>query len=337
MLPRPYDRRADRGTGRAPDRRLEPRARHEGDLVFSTAMPSTEYHALLRAKVDARSDLVCTTHPLTYRAGTWELLRIASTDVSPHDKVVVVRATIHGDEISGALSILNYFDELVDYAHQRGLKLILYPLGNPSGFDRRLRYNVDHHMGDGNNDFLRYVMDDGSIESDLGPGKPSTPWTIANDPALGIDLPEESRVMLELVQRDPLSQVVAAFDWHQDLVTDLPMCAYHYAYGDLARYDEIAARIAEVVPLLAGYDMAGGFGEQIDDQGRLVPLTDGVAVRSDANGFIVRHDGSFSDFYQHIGAAHSVATETTGATPMKQACLVNWIWFTGVVDLLTSA
>jgi hypothetical protein len=141
--------------------------------------------------------------------------------------------------------------------------------------------------------------------------------------------------MLSLVREDPNGQVVAAFDLHQDLVTDgLGPCAYHYAFGDLSRYDGIVARLREVVPPLAGFDMDAGFGEQIDDQGRLLPKTSAAPVRSDSNGFIVRYDGSFSDFYHRVGAAHSIATETSGATPVAQACLVNMIWMTGVMELV---
>jgi hypothetical protein len=305
--------------------------------MFATAMPAAEYYAYLLAEVEGRADLAHTTYPLAYRAGNWDFLRIASREIGPRDKVMVIRGTIHGDEIAGALTILNYLDALADYSHHRGVKLILYPLGNPSGFERGLRYNADHHVGEGNNDFLRYVMEDGSLEADLGAGKPFQSWVIANVPALGLDLPAESRLMLELVRRDPLPQVVAAFDLHQDVVTPgLPACAYHYAFGDLGRYSAIVARIAEVVPLLADYDVAGGFGEQIDENGSLLERRYELAVRSDAGGFLVRYDGSFSDFYQRIGVGHSIAVETTGATPIEDACLVNWIWLTGVIDLVTA-
>lgn len=302
--------------------------------MFATTMPATEYHARLRSLVDARTDVVASSTPLSYRAGSWELMRIASAKLGPHDRVVVVRATIHGDETAGALTILNHFDALVDYAHERDLRLIVYPLGNPSGFDRGLRYNADHHMGEGNNDFLRYLMEDGSVVGDLGAGGPFRRWVPADDPGLGVDLPVESRAMLGLARRDPLHQVVAALDLHQDHLSGLPPCAYHYAFGDLARYAGIAQRVAEVVPLLVDHDVAGGFGEQIDDQGGLLPHDGTGALRSDAHGFLVRHDASFSDFYHRLGAEHSIATETSGATPMELACLVNWIWLTGVMDLV---
>jgi hypothetical protein len=305
--------------------------------MLTTAMPVAEYYALLLSKVGARRDLVHASYPLVYRAGTWDFLRVASKEIGPVDRVMVVRATIHGDEIAGALTVLNYFDGLVDYAHGRGVKLILYPLGNPSGFERGIRYNVDHHVGVGNNDFIRYVMEDGSIESDLGAGKRFKSWTMADDPALDVDLPAESRLMLELVRQDPLPQIVAAFDLHQDVVTGgLPAGAYHYAFGDLGRYSAIVARIAEVVPLLAGYDPDVVLGEQVDEGGNLLPGGHQETVRSDENGFIVHYDASFSDFYQRIGVEHSITCETTGATSMGDACRVNWIWMAGVIDLVAA-
>jgi hypothetical protein len=57
-------------------------------------------------------------------------------------------------------------------------------------------------------------------------------------------------------------------------------------------------------------------------------------VRSDVNGFIVRYDGTFTDFYHRIGVTHSIATETSGATPVEDACRVNLIWITGVMELI---
>ncbi|HET6562978.1 MAG TPA: succinylglutamate desuccinylase/aspartoacylase family protein, partial [Marmoricola sp.] len=212
--------------------------------MFTTAMPAAAYHDLLRAKVDARGDLVHASHLLRYRAGDWELMRIASAEIGPSDRVVVVRGTIHGDEVAGALTVLNHLDEIVDHAHERGLKVIIYPLGNPSGFERGIRYNADHHVGEGNNDFLRYVLADGSVRGDLPAGQRFDRWVLADEPELAIDLPPEARLMLSLVRQDPNDQVVAAFDLHQDLLTEeLGPCAYHYAFGDVSRYDGIVVRL----------------------------------------------------------------------------------------------
>ena len=43
---------------------------------------------------------------------------------------------------------LEYLTEIFERAHEAGIKLIVYPLGNPSGFDRGTRYNIDNDKGD---------------------------------------------------------------------------------------------------------------------------------------------------------------------------------------------
>ncbi|MFZ2202019.1 MAG: succinylglutamate desuccinylase/aspartoacylase family protein, partial [Microgenomates group bacterium] len=182
-------------------------------------MTADEYHRLLTDKIKARDDLTFAMFPLNYQAGKWELMRIVSKKIGKDDKVVVIRGTIHGDEIAGALTILNYFDELVDCAHEKGIKLIIYPLGNPSGFEKGIRYNADNDKGEGNNDFLRYEMADGSYEGDLGSGKPFKRWLMSDSPELSVHLPLEAKVIQELVRKDPLDQVAAALDLHQDYIT----------------------------------------------------------------------------------------------------------------------
>ena len=304
-------------------------------LVYVTAMTAGEYYRKLSEKIEARDDLVYSMLPLKYQAGEWEVMRIVSKKIGPVDKLMVIRGTIHGDEIAGALTILNYFDELVNYAHGKGIKLIIYPLANPSGFEKGRRYNVDNDKGQGNNDFIRYRLTDGSIgEVDLGPEDAFSEWLFSDDPSLAIHLPEETRLFQKVIRQDPLDQVVAAIDLHQDFITpELPPYAYHYAYGDLSVLRPIARRVAEVVPVLAHFDMNAGFGEQIDENGKVVPRTGGSGFLSDEDGFIVRHDATFSDFFYRRGAKYSVTTETSGATPMEKACEVNWIWIEGLIDL----
>ncbi|MFZ2202276.1 MAG: hypothetical protein WAV56_02655, partial [Microgenomates group bacterium] len=114
----------------------------------------------------------------------------------------------------------------------------------------------------------------------------------------------------------------------------LPPYAYHYAYGDLSALRPIAKKVAAVVPLLSHFDINAGFGEQVDENGKVIPRETGGGFLSDEDGFIVRHDGTFSDFFYRRGARYSVTTETSGATPIGKACLVNWIWIRGIIDLL---
>lgn len=79
--------------------------------MYTTAMPSAQFHERLLATVDAREDLTVQRHELVYDTGTRDPLRIASADITPEDPVMVVRGTIHGDEIAGALTVLNYLDD----------------------------------------------------------------------------------------------------------------------------------------------------------------------------------------------------------------------------------
>ena len=57
-------------------------------------------------------------------------------------------------------------------------------------------------------------------------------------------------------------------------------------------------------------------------------------MRTDREGFIVRHDGTFGDLMHRLGVAYSVTAETTGKTPIDTACRVNWLWIKGLIDMV---
>jgi hypothetical protein len=54
-------------------------------------------------------------------------------------------------------------------------------------------------------------------------------------------------------------------------------------------------------------------------------------------GFIRRHDGTLSDLLFRLGVRHSIAAETTGATPMTDAIEVNRLWIEGLFELAADA
>jgi len=93
--------------------------------LFSAA----EYQVRLKEKVRRRSDLLWSEYPLAYQAGGYFLIKIKSKDIGPEDDILLLRAGIHGEESAGPLSILEHFEEIVDYAHKNRLKLIIFPLG----------------------------------------------------------------------------------------------------------------------------------------------------------------------------------------------------------------
>jgi len=298
-------------------------------------MTAEEVLCAVEATARRRGDAETSRHPLAYRAGRWDLLRVASRDLGPAHPVVLVLAGLHGDERAGPETLALHLDEVLDAAHGAGRRAILYPLANPSGFDAGLRYNADHDAGPaGNGDFLRYRLADGRLVDELPAGARAAGWCWSGE-VPGLALPVETRALQALLRADPLDRVVAALDLHQDgLTPGAGPGAYHYAFGDLARYRPIVAEVAALVPVWRRRAIAAGFGVVTDADGRVVD--GGPAERaqtSDDDGFLVRHDGSFVDLLHRLGAAHAVTVETTTATPPERARRINLIWLRGLARL----
>lgn len=275
-----------------------------------------------------RGDVSLSRHPLLYRAGAWDLLRVASSRIGADDDVLLIQAGIHGDEVAGPIALATQLGPIFDRAGEAGIKLIIYPLANPSGFELGCRYNADQREALagflGNNDFLRYQLEDGRISDEAPVDGSFRRWLWSADPSLGLTLPAETLLLQELLARDPLDRVRAALDLHQDRLTvGAPPAAYHYAFGDLSRYEAIVSGIEELLPLWSERVIDAGYGS-------------GASAMSDARGFVVRHDGSFGDLFHRLGAEHSITVETTGATPLELACWVNVCWIDGLIALLRS-
>lgn len=275
----------------------------------------------LKGELEKRSDLVFETYPLVYKCGTYDFVRIASKDIDLDDKVVLIRATLHGDEIAGAYTMLYHLNEVFDYAHKAGVKLIVWPCANPSGFERSLRYNGDGDRGDlVNNDFMRYELTDGQVLKDIGESNEFLKWGWSSDPRYGVRLCEETKLMHQLLKKDPLSQIRAVIDLHQDYFTptETPR-TYHYTNENKNDYLLIVEKIRKIVPIWGNVDIGAGFND---------------SMLSDENGFIVRHDGSLPDLFYRMGCKHGITPETTGNTPLDLACRVNLEWILGAIDLV---
>ena len=278
------------------------------------------YDEELMKLANGRRDIRIERHRLAHDRGGFDFYRIVSRDARPDDRFMLIRAGIHGDEVAGPLTILHYFNHIFDYAHKRGIRLIVYPLGNPAGYDARQRYNTDGGGKSGvNNDFVRYGLENGNIVDDIRRGAKFRRWYWSSDSRLQLRLPAETQLMHHLLRRDPLESIVAALDLHQDNISriDRP-AAYHYAFGDLTVYGRIVQRIRKTVPVLDHKVISAG-------------QTSGM--RTDAEGFIVRHDGTLGDLLYRLGVPYPVTAETTGKTPLDTAFRVNLLWIKGLIDL----
>jgi predicted double-glycine peptidase/predicted deacylase len=278
------------------------------------------YYAELKKLAAGRGDIQLKRHRLKHRSSGYDFYRIVSRDAKPNDRFMLIRAGIHGDEVAGPLTIIQYFNRIFDYAHKRGVKLIVYPLGNPAGFDARQRYNTDGGEGSGfNNDFVRYELENGDWVDDVGRGAKFKRWYWSSDRRLNLNLPTETLLMHELLRADPLENIVAALDLHQDHISRIDRAAaYHYAFGDLLAYGRIVEAIHKTVPVLANKVISAGQAS---------------GMRTNREGFIVRHDGTFGDLLYRLGVTYPVTAETTGKTPLDKACRVNWLWIKGLIDL----
>ena len=287
-------------------------------------MTAKEFYNILSKKIKKRKDIIVKKYKLRYKNGVYEFLKVVSKGIKPKDKIIIIRAGIHGEEIAGPLTILNHVNKIIDYAHERNIKIIIYPLGNPSGFEIGARYSIDNVLSkssDVNNDFLRYELEDGKRMDDIQDSNAFKSWYWSSDKKLGLKLTLENGLMHRLLKKDFLAQVVAVLDLHQDYITEnVGPAAYHYSYGDLSAYKKIIEKIKKIAPILKNKYI--GAGEE-------------SPMKSDENGFIVRHDGTLTDLFYRLGAKYSVTVETTGATPINEACKVNLIWIFGLIDLIT--
>ncbi len=284
-------------------------------------------------------------YPLHYYSGDYEFPKIVSAPINFGDKVLMVGAGVHGDEISGPMSLAQEGRSIFEHAHSRGVRLILYPLRNPSAYGiPGKRYNIDAEDSTvriGNNDFVRYRLHDGRVVDDLGRGNALQSWGWSSDSEFGVPLPPETRLMHTLLKQDPLSQVRAVIDLHQDCITPhAPPGAYHYGLGDLSVYTPLVSEIEKILPIwrhrLVG---AGYFG--LDVQGRQSRDALDRAIETDENGFITRHDGTWPDLMYRIAesqgrAIHCITPETTGSTPLDLACQVNLLWIHGLIDIVAA-
>jgi Succinylglutamate desuccinylase / Aspartoacylase family len=232
----------------------------------------------------------------------------------PGARTVVVTAGFHGDEKAGPLTLLDHTAEIVAYAAARGVGLQIYPCINPSGFEAHTRYNLSGERP--NNDFLRYQIEPGVWCGELRAGQ-----AFSAVAPVGTDGPKETVALARQLAAGPTP--FAALDLHQDNFIH-GAWFYAYVFGDLAAYRPLLARSGTLVPVLRG---------SIVDSGQ-DPASN---VYADGEGFIVAHDGSITDKFQHDGVRHTAAIETTTETPGPIADEINLIWIRGFIDLAAGA
>ena len=229
----------------------------------------------------------------------WPLLRLET----PGRRRCLITAGFHGEEPAGPLSVLDHVEQLLDFARARDVALTLYPCVNPSGFEGGHRYNASGE--EPNNDFIRYVLADGEVVEEVEPGQAFARWLLYDGG------PKETRALRADVAAQPLPH--AALDLHQDAWL-AEQCHYAYYFGDHAR-----------------------FAALIHQGARLVPVGAHVVVHdqhvTDADGLLLHHDGSITDYFHRRGVQWTAVLETSTATPRVASSGLNFEWMKAFVEL----
>ncbi len=256
---------------------------------------------------------------------TLPLIKIESK--KKYSKEMVITAGFHGDEIAGPLTLLRYCDVLFDMAHRSNIKLSMYPLVNPSGFDLRKRYNHKNEIG--NNDFMRYFINGEQVDN-LGSCIHYFPWNWNQD--ISVVVPEETMHLRKNIRLISFEKVSAFLDLHQDCFQE-GLFSYAYVFGEKKEYISIMNQIREYAHLLVNKPIEEGQNtpENISKLPSSIAKEISSSPLSDDYGMVVRHDGSIQDLFCRMGVPYSATVETTTDLPLEYAYAVNMIWITGLL------
>lgn len=313
-----------------------------------------DYITELRRTLAARTDIVIDEHTtVTYTqpdggTRTYPLISVASKDISEDDKILLIRAGIHGNEISGSLTLRDHLANIFEYAHSRGIKLVVYPLDNPSGYEWNTRYNIEGQTGSGgNNDFIRYRLADGRLVGDVGSGRDpqsgepadiaAMPWS--SDESLHLKLPLETLERHKSLRALPLAQIAGVIDLHEDNYLSKPR-TYHFGFGDSSRYRDIISRIEKSVPLLKECNVEENDARPADNETEFFYFCDDPSkpfvLHTDSLGFIQHHDGALPDLFNRLGTPHTITVESGGGLTKEQSDELHRAWIEGLIDLIAT-
>lgn len=308
-------------------------------------MTAEAYYATLLRGLKGRADIRLTWYTLRYgKHGRrrYRFLRIASADIDRNDNILLITTGMHGDEATGPLFVLRRINWILNTAHEAGVKVIIYPLINPSGFELGTHYNLlgDAKLQRGNNDFLVFRNRKGDIAYDLG-----TRDTAAlvlkfrsSDRRLRLRLPPEARLMHRLLENDFWNhhkQIIGALDLHEgkdedELALKEPAGAFHYAFVKHA-FAGIARNVARAgIPVLRNRSVSDGF-ERSSDGYALVRV-----MKTDNDGCIRYYDGSLTEYLWRLKVPYAACVDTTNGLFRRRIMELYGLWVRGMIALIQS-
>ncbi|MDO8584905.1 MAG: succinylglutamate desuccinylase/aspartoacylase family protein [bacterium] len=305
-------------------------------------MTAEAFYARMLRVLKGRADITLAWHTLSYgKHGRkrYRFLRIASRDIERKDRILLLTTGMHGDEATGPLFMLRSANRILNAAHKAGVKVIIYPLMNPSGFELGTHYNLygDAKLQRGNNDFLVYRNRNGEIVYDLGTRDTSELWFLSTDRRLRLRLPPETRLMHHLLGNDFWNhhgQIVGALDLHEsqdddDFARKAPTGAFHYAFVK-GVFRNIVRRVAKAVPVLRHRWISDGF-ERNSDGFALIRV-----MKTDGDGCIHHYDGSLTEHLWRLNVPYAACVDTTNGFLRRRIMQLYAIWIQGMIELIRS-
>ena len=222
--------------------------------------------------------------------------------------LAVIVAGQHGDETAGPLALYQYADEVVSYARQRGVRLLLFPCANPEGFAVRQHHNLANETP---NSVLEYEASPGKWRPDMPVGK--TPLAFR----MGTQSPETRAILAVgdmLVNPPP----AVFLDLHQDSLLGERQW-FAYTFGDRRPYLAAGASVVCAQPM-------------VNRALHNLSWTD-IALATDDGGLVKDFfDGSFPDWAWKRGASMSLCVEVTTRGSTDEQMDIARAWVLSVID-----
>lgn len=249
-------------------------------------------------KVAGEKKLRTKYFPLKYGNKIYQLMLLESEKLEKFEKILFLRAGIHGTEPEGPLFLVQNLNRIVDYVHKRNTSLIIIPIGNPSGLETGTEYNILGQKE--NNCHVKSVR-------------------------INYPVPEETKLidfLLDQWLKKENRPIRGVIDFHSETDPVSPSRrAGTYCYVDKVdkKYLAIIKKIEKFAPVLKNTEVVN-FGP--------------AKARTDKNGLVVFADGSLTDYLSSLGVDWCIAPEVIAGMKMKQVSKIYWLWLAGVADIL---
>lgn len=234
------------------------------------------------------------------------------------EKTLLITAGFHGEEFNAAVSLVKMIKPIIRRAQSRGINLLIYPCVNPSGFDRRERYNLS---GETQNNFMMlYKVAPNRWADVLLNGQKPIGFKMRQSDAKEAWALQADLKKLGLFKKLPSGVI----DLHQD--DDLPTGDFYaYVYDRRGIYEKImtaAEKYGRRARQVTAFNFEGGVK---------------VKYYIDSRGFLALHDCTLTDLFWRLGVPYSVAFETGVQVPLSKVVKINRVWIERMIDLAAGA